>query len=248
MAFDDFVRRSDTRNDTQITPIFKIIPVHDPIASKKAGRPIFEDVEFVEIRIAGDANHKPCHPALSHWAYRNGESISYAERWSDQYARFKENRQQVTSGTPLDEAPFLTASKRSELKALHIYTVEALMNLDGRNLKALGMEGRQLKDKAKAYIDSASGSAREVELAGEVAALKQELENMRKDLLQAKAPPAPIKGDSVPAPAEVEDMGFTSWTEEELRSYLDEETGESHKKFTRAQMQAKAEALAKENA
>ena len=44
--------------------------------------------------------------------------------------------------------PFLTEASRAELRALNIYTVEALAAIDGQELKNLGHGGRDMKNKA----------------------------------------------------------------------------------------------------
>lgn len=159
-------------NDSLVVPFFKAIAIQDTNASKKAGRPIFKDMEVVEIRIAGDRNFAPTFPAQSMWKRIDGEEISYAERWPDAYARFKAGQEQVAFGTPLSELPFLTEAKRMELRGLKVYTAEALASLDGKNLSNLGSMGREMKTQAETYLARAAGSSQEIALAAEVEALK----------------------------------------------------------------------------
>lgn len=146
-------------NDALVVPFFKSVAVEDEKASKKAGRPIFKDMEVVEIRIAGDRNFAPVFPAHSMWRRVDGDEITYADRWPDAYARFKEGQEQVAHGTPLSELPFLTEGKRQELRGLKVYTAEALASLDGKNLTNLGPKGREFKDQAAAYLERAKGVA-----------------------------------------------------------------------------------------
>lgn len=146
-------------NDALVVPFFKSVAVEDEKASKKAGRPIFKDLEVVEIRIAGDRNFAPVFPANSMWRRVDGDEISYADRWPEAYARFKEGQEQVAHGTPLSELPFLTEGKRQELRGLKVYTAEALASLDGKNLTNLGPKGREFKDQAAAYLERAKGVA-----------------------------------------------------------------------------------------
>ena len=58
-------------------------------------------------------------------------TVTYAERFARQYQQFKAQAAQTKSGTPLEYAPFLTEARRAELRALNIYTVEALAAIDG---------------------------------------------------------------------------------------------------------------------
>lgn len=166
-------------NDALIVPFFKAAAVEDAVASKAAGRPIFNDLEVVEIRIAGDRNFAPTFPAQSMWQRIDGEEITYAERWPDAYARFKAGQEQVAHGTPLSELPFLTEARRAELRGLKVYTAEALASIDGKNLANLGPQGREMKNAAASYLDRASGSARDVALAAENEALRAELAELR---------------------------------------------------------------------
>jgi len=170
-------------NDSLITPVFKTIAVLNEAETKKAGRPIYEDVEMVEVRIAADRNYIPTFPALSMWKKVDGKPVSYAERWAAQYRAFKEGHQQRASGTPLEELPFLTNAKRAELRALSIYSAETLAALDGKNLKTLGIGGRELKDQAQAYLDNAKGSADVTRLAADNASLHAQVEEMRRQML-----------------------------------------------------------------
>lgn len=168
-------------NSALTVPFFKNMPQYDEAASKSAGRPIYHDMEVVEIRIAGDRNFAPVFPAHSMWMRVDGEEITYAQRFADAYARFCDNREQVADGTPLSELPFLTEAKRAELRGLKVYTAEALASLDGKNLAALGTTGREMKTQATAYLERAGGSAGQVALAAEVEQLRAELAAMRGD-------------------------------------------------------------------
>lgn len=153
--------------------------------STEAGRPIFDDLEVCEVRFA--ANKQTIHVAPAHEVFKiernfaTGETtpVTYAMAYKDQYQKFKDGQSQDQSGTPLSELPFLTQSKRLELKALNIHTAEALAALDGQPLKRLGMGGRELKNQAQAYLDKAAGSIDVVALAAKVAALEAENAKLR---------------------------------------------------------------------
>lgn len=166
-------------NDALTVPFFKNMAIQDEAASKAAGRPIYKDMEVVEVRIAGDRNYAPVFPAHSMWMRIDGEPITYAQRWPEAYARFSAGNEQVAAGTPLSELPFLSEAKRAELRALKVYTAEALASLEGKNLAALGTTGREMKNQANAYLATANGSAGTVALAAEVAALRAELAAVR---------------------------------------------------------------------
>jgi len=171
-----------------VVPFFYTATVQNEAKSKLAGRPIFDEVEMVEIRIAGDRNFNPHFPAHEMHVRQGDEEITYAMRWPDEYARFKNEETQVASGTPLEELTFLSAARRSELKALKIYTAEALAGLEGPNLKVLAGEGYKLKEQAQAYLDRANSFSGVSAIAAENAALRERLA-----ALEARSPaPEPV--------------------------------------------------------
>jgi hypothetical protein len=196
--------------------------------TKAAGRPIFDDIELVEIRTAGDRNTVKVFPAHSmhRWVMNEDgeqEVQTYAQRWNQQYRRFKENRQQVQDGTPLSELPFLTEAKRAELRALSIHTAETLAALDGQNLKTLGPGGRELKNQAQAYLDAASGSANVTQMAAQIAELQSQLaalQNTPSHLL----PEATAPEDAADQPDEPSD-DFENSSDDELKEYIASITG-----------------------
>ena len=158
-----------------VVPFFYTATVQNEAKSKLAGRPIFDEVEMVEIRIAGDRNFNPHFPAHEMHVRQGDEEVTYAMRWPDEYARFKNEETQVASGTPLEELTFLSAARRSELKALKIYTAEALAGLEGPNLKVLAGEGYKLKEQAQAYLDRANSFSGVSAIAAENAVLRERL-------------------------------------------------------------------------
>lgn len=203
------------KNDPLVVPVFKIHTTKNEIKSREAGRPIYEDMEVVEVRFAGDRNKISVFPALAICGEVQDEhgdtrKITYAERWSDQYKRFKAKSQQIAEGTPVDELPFLTQAKRAELKALSIYTAEALAALDGQPLKNLGQGGRDLKNQAQAYLDNAAGSANVTKMAAE-------LEELRRTV-------AELRADKAPA-----DSQFVSWTSDQIKDWIEEKISERPK-------------------
>jgi hypothetical protein len=164
--------------DDSLVPTFRHLAIHNPIKSAAEGRPIYDDQEVCEVRFPGsDAWYVfPATAMSTQWLTDpvTGEQtqISYAERFRKQYQQFKERAQQTKSGTPLDYAPFLTEARRAELKALNIYTVEALAEVDGQPLKNLGMHGRELKNQAIEHIAETKQGAPSLELMAQLEQLK----------------------------------------------------------------------------
>lgn len=221
-----------TQEDARLVPLFKTTTVLNDAKTKKEGRPIFDEMEVVEIRFAGDRQKISVFPALAfsmNVAQPDGttEPVTYAERFPDQYRRFKEQKTQIKEGTPIEELPFLTAAQRSELKALNIYTVETLADLDGQPLKNLGMGGRGLASQAQAYLQHASDTALPTRLAAENEDLKAQLAELRKEASSAKrtATKATKELDALKEDQDGDTAYFESWSDDDLREFVKSETG-----------------------
>jgi hypothetical protein len=232
---------AQSQNDALISPRFFILAVEDPLETKKQGRPIFRDAEFVEIKFAGDT--KRIHVAPAHEAFKRdpktNQWTTYAEEYAPIYQRFKEGLTDQDIGTPLEEAPFLSASKRSELRALNIKTLEALSALDGDPLKRLGMGGRELKNQAIAYLEKASGSADVVRMAAENEALKEQmalLQQQMAELIAAKGSPTKPEEPAGPSP-------FDDWSNEDLHNWLKDNGAPADARCNRQTLVKKANEL-----
>lgn len=154
---------------------FFVKPVELKAKSIEAGRPIYEDREFIRIRFPGDNKRELTAPANEvHYNGNTRESMTYAERFAANYAAFKESRADFVSGTPLSSLPGLGDARREELKALNIVTIEQLAQLPDTARKRLGMGGLELVNMAKDFMEKASGVAEIEALRAELAALKAE--------------------------------------------------------------------------
>jgi hypothetical protein len=192
-------------NDKGVVAVFRNDVVKNPRKSAEAGRPIFDDIELVELRHPASKD-VGVYPAMegSHWGEDplTGEMrrITFAERFRTQYQQFKAHDQQTKSGTPLDYLTFLTAAKCAELRALNIYTAEALALIDGSELKNLGPGGRDMKNQAIAFLESSSDMAKVTKLEAELEAVKARNQVLEDDIKQTittlKEPPSEFDGMS----------------------------------------------------
>jgi hypothetical protein len=203
-----------------VVPMFKVHTTIDKKATAENGRPMYKDMEVVEIRMAANRQTVGVFPAHEVWKWVDGpngrEPQTYAMRFEDQYKRFKSNSAQAMSGTPIEELPFLTQAKRYELKALNVYTAEALAALDGKPLANIGMGGRELKDQAQAYLDKAAGNADVLKLASENAELKRRLEALENA--------RPLGDETGGAPA-VTNSPFASWEADDIKAWIKDANG-----------------------
>ena len=212
--------------DKGLVPIFRNHTEYNHAASQREGRPMYDDVEIVEVHIAGRKDY-PAFPALaqSHWARDPATGmqyvVTYAERWSKQYQQFKAKEQQTKTGTPLDHLPFLTPARCAELRALKVYTAEALAGLDGQDLKNLGTNGRELKNQAVAYIEHARQNTVPEQVRAELEALRSQNEMLANDvkILREALPPKPA-----PSPDKL-DSNFEGMDDERLTAFITAKTG-----------------------
>lgn len=195
-------------NDTARPRFFKEA-VQNKFKSDQEGRPIFDEREFVEIRIPGDK--------LS--VFVGYVEDEHRERWPEAYAAFKRGEERAASGTPLDQWPnaSMTRARVAELKAASILSVEELANIPDSVLGRLGMGIRELREQAIAYLQGAKEGAANSAMAARIAQLEQMLETLNKNHSVAPAIP------SAPEPTE---KAIEDCSDAELKAFIKERTGE----------------------
>lgn len=170
-------------NDTGMHAEFRSMPVYQEFASKGgiieeesetggrtikravkgAGRPIYKEKIFVYITRPGaksDIIREVPMDEDGTFIPGDGSYPSFPERFPKQWQQFQNKQEQTHSGTPLEMWAPLTKSQVLELKGAKIHTVEQLGTLPDSTLQNIGMmDARALRDKAKAFMDSAEGGA-----------------------------------------------------------------------------------------
>lgn len=143
--FDPRVFEDRYSDDKRVWVKFFMNSVEDAKLTAEAGRPIFKEKEYVEIRSPGNESNIICRPVTE--MDRN--------RFPRHYEQFKAGISDVVIGTPLAEMPWIKRSTADELKYLKIMTVEHLASVsDGICGKVAGLY--DLKAKAISYLDRAS--------------------------------------------------------------------------------------------
>lgn len=215
-------------------PRFFMEPVENVALSKKEGRPIFEDTEMVELKQPGD----------KHWSWvgRVDEpGLNIRQRFPQHYEAFKRGEQRAAIGTPLEAWPLLTKSRVMELKAANVMTVEELAQVPDNVLGKLGMNSRQEREQAKAWIDSAKGNAATSAMAAELAQLREMVEKLSGGAIQQPA--------AISAPPQQQEKTLEDCTDAELKEYIKRETGEYVRgNPSRDTLMARAASLAKADA
>lgn len=117
--------------------------------TREEGRPIFEDVAFIQIMTPGNKEN----------IIKRKASTIDINRFPEHYRKYKAREdQEAVSGTRLEEWPGITRSMCQELKYYNILTVEHLAEVsDGNSAQIMGFQA--LKTKAKAYLAASKDEA-----------------------------------------------------------------------------------------
>lgn len=148
-----FENQAQAEEDKKLLVKFFIKPRPDSAASVKEGRPMFKDVEYIDIKIPGDRTGGVSRPASFH----------DKQRFAAHYAAFKQRVELPVSGTPLVEWPLITRSLAEELAFHNVKTVEHLSTMsDTHSGKFMGLN--TLKAKAVKWLEQAGEEAKTHEL------------------------------------------------------------------------------------
>lgn len=166
---------------------------------KGAGRPIYENVEYVKIKAIGQKVEEIDAPA-----HRNG----YKLRFARQYEAFLKGQDARQEGFPIKDWPGCSPADADNLGVHGIHTVEQLVAMPDQNLQAVGPY-MALKQRAKDYLATAKDMAPMNELRAENDSMKERLAQMeaqiraltlsKTDDAAPFVPPAPV----VRAPGDV---------------------------------------------
>ena len=159
-----------TNPDGRLVARFYNLPVQNEFKTLQEGRPIFEDVDYIEIFSPGDSLSVIKTPARD----------DHRERFPRHWAAYQNARggEQKTIGTPLTQWPLLTASQGEELRALKFYTVESIAQASDAAIQKVGMSAGMspfaFRDRAKNYLRVAYQEAVESNAQAEADKLREE--------------------------------------------------------------------------
>lgn len=135
--------------DKNLAVRFYTQPMKNEARTLEEGRAIFEDTEFIEIRVRGDRNNiviRPC---------REDDKQRFRGAYQ---AWVKHQATGEHDGTPLSEWPAVGPSMVEELRYLGFYTVEQLATASDTHVaKVPGLQ--TFKQKAQLFIEFAKGIA-----------------------------------------------------------------------------------------
>ena len=190
--------QTDVNNpDSRLNVKFYQRAISNEFKSALEGRPIMEMADFVLIEVPGDNL-----TVIDTFA-----ADEHKKRFPIQWARYQnEKTDGDIEGTLLHDWPVLNAASAAELKHFKFYTVEQIAQASDAQLNTLGMAAGMsplaLRDKAKAFLSSAKGSALVQQQADELrkrdeelAAVKAQLAELAHKMNQPKAVPKKAKAE-----------------------------------------------------
>ena len=189
---------SDVNNpDSRLNVKFYQRAIENQFKSALEGRPIMEMRDFIIIEVPGDNL-----TVIDTFAVDE-----HKKRFPVQWARYQnEKTDGDVEGTLLHDWPVLNAAVAAELKHFRFYTVEQIAEASDAQLNTLGMAAGMsplsLRDKAKAFLSSAKGSALVQQQADELrkrddelSAMKAQLAELTNKMNQPKATPKKAKAE-----------------------------------------------------
>lgn len=166
---------------------FRQVAVENRDASVEAGAKVYNDEDFAFITPIGSKDRME--RKVSDWFAHlevEVEGGRFAPEWLRQYkgayAAWKEGLEPPLDGTPIRQWSVLSPAQVKSLLELRVLTVEDLAQANEETIRRLGMGGRDLKNKAVTWLESAQnvGSVAErcVALTEENRVLRESVEKL----------------------------------------------------------------------
>ncbi len=192
-------------------------PVKNNFQSEKHGRPLFDNMLYVEVITPGSNESIPRFEVERTYCPEVGkgdgpnkrivERTAYYDRFKEAVEKYKsEDAGAVVDGTPLDQWPLIDKGTAQGYKALGIWTVEMLSGISDGNLGNLGIGGQVMREQAKQWLISRQFGVPSAQLAADKANLEQEVARLTRELEARDVQIAELikqsKAATAPAPAE----------------------------------------------
>lgn len=156
-------------------------------ASERAGRPIPRVVVFACVTPHGskdslDKIAEEWIPDIKKRAAQGTYPPEWAEHFAKQYEAWKKGQELPREGTPVMTWQAASAEQRARLRALGIPTVEDLAAVPDGALGQIGLDGRNLRDLAKGWINEAKDKGVNARLVADQATRIEDLEKQNQEL------------------------------------------------------------------
>lgn len=150
--------------------------------SERLGRALFDEVLLCEVITPGSKDSTPVFELervfcaeMGHPEPLRGMKYAEYEQYIKDFQSQDDAKDTSLAGTPLSQWREMTRTMVASLKAASIFTLEALAHLPDTKLNVVGPDGRTWREKAKAYLASATGNSVATALAGEIEVLRNDI-------------------------------------------------------------------------
>lgn len=152
--------------------------VEQPFESSEKGRPIFREELYTQIFTPGNQFNIVDRPT------REDDKQRFPRQWAAYQNAHSGDQREI--GTPLSAWAFLNSAQVEELKYFKFFTVENIANASDSQIASMGMSGgiapTSLRERAKAFLGAAAGTASVEHAASEKAALQARLDAQQKQI------------------------------------------------------------------
>lgn len=168
---------------------FETRSIEDRNGTIKQGHYVGKDVDFAIITPAGskDRIERVAEEWLTHISNesQNGRfPANWVNYYRQCYTNYRAGRQLPVHGTPIENWPAVTPSLMKSLLSMNVRTVEEVAAANEETLARMGLGARALKDRARAFLETASGPGA---VAEELAAMRVRLATLETALAEANA-------------------------------------------------------------
>lgn len=164
---------------------FKVMTEEDREQTIATGSFKSRDIDYVSIIPSGD-RHLRVDRKVDEWLEQTAQKVKagsgnaqHLDYFRSAYKIWKETQEVPLSGTPIKNWPALSPAQVTNILSANIRTVEDLACANEDAMSRIGMGGRALKDKAVAWLSTASDTGK---IAEENAAMKVQLAQLVSDM------------------------------------------------------------------
>lgn len=177
---------------------FYMHPRQSEAKSTEAGRPIYDETEYIRIMVPGDK------ASIVERPVRLGIHVNADnQKFSAEYSAFRANKEQTEVGTPLAEWPPISRSQVKEMAYFNVRTVEQLAGMaDSHIQKFAGL--LKLRNLAQRFIEHADAAAPLSKMQGELDASTASINALIQQVKAQADELAVLKGNTVAAAPVVE--------------------------------------------
>lgn len=151
--------------------------VQNNYKSAQAGRPVFDEFDFIRVQTPGDTRTS---------VYRRATDQD-KQRFPKAWEAYQQGLEAPEEGTPIGAWPQVTAAQVRELAHVHVRTVETLAALSDSSIQRLGPGYQQLRQQARHYLESAKGNAEATKAQREADELREQVRLLTEQVEALKA-------------------------------------------------------------